>query len=295
MKRQAMVPMEVVEYSGFHYSTLDFVSPSGTCPGVQLDDYVQVAFKTLPPAWELVPYSEDVVEHVVKQYSWGTGVLIFAGGQGCITVAAATEYDREMLGVRAPHWTGTWLRSEGGTKFKPSQGRGRILIRTPAVSAGAVGAGLWERRRHTDFVVSCGGDDVPCHGAVLAEASPVFEGALASEMQEAAHRRLEVQDTSPQAVQWMVAFIYTRQLPEPVPPDGEIASLLRLADRFQVRALIAACARLLLRSLTKENVVDVTRALRGFREEADVAPLWQQLQKAVKADEDLLGAMMDFA
>merc|ERR1712050_189042 len=117
----------------------------------------------------------------------------------------------------------------------------------------------------------CTGQEIPCHRAVLAEASPVFDSALSADMRESSEKRLEIEDAEPVTVQNMITFFYTGKLDNKI---TDRASLLSLADRYGVDELVKACSVVLLENLCSDNVVTVTRALKGLKDESGVRPLW---------------------
>lgn len=130
---------------------------------------------------------------------------------------------------------------------------------------------------------------MPCHRALLAEASPVFESALSANMRESSEKRLEIRDAEPGTVAAMLAFLYTGALDEEV---KDPALLLALADRYGVDGLVQKCSAILLENVSVDNVVCITRALKGLKEKAQIAPLWKRLQETLKNDQKLLDVVM---
>lgn len=233
MKREAPVPLEVVEHSGFFYATIDFVTPSSHTANSH------TTWAPLRPGWELVPYSDDVVRQVVTPYKWGGVAVVFKNGDAYFTAAAQNIF--ETPGAFAGRG---FISQNGGGQYKPKKFPGcgdlRVLVRTAVTGSLSQTepvchncSGLWKRRRFTDYTITCNGETIPCHRAVLAEASSVFDRLLDSETRGAACGCLEVKEAAPHSVRSMLAFMYTGKLEEE--PIERIAVLMTLADRFGVK------------------------------------------------------------
>lgn len=172
----------------------------------------------------------------------------------------------------------------------------RILIRTHVEShptekhSEMIVDRLWKKRRLTDFAVVCAGREIPCHRAVIAEASPVFEAALTGSMREVSEGRFEIQGAEPNVVEGMLFFLYKGELEKNKADATYLVKLLTLADLFGVKALVLACARPLMGSLCPANVVTVTRALRQLK--VNDEPLWAELQTRLQEDKALLDAVL---
>ena len=148
---------------------------------------------------------------------------------------------------------------------------------------------LRKKRRLTDFAVVCAGREIPCHRAVIAEASPVFEAALTGSMREVSEGRFEIQGAEPNVVEGMLFFLYKGELEKNKADATYLVKLLTLADLFGVKALVLACARPLMGSLCPANVVTVTRALRQL---GNGEPLWAELRTRLQEDKALLDAAL---
>mmetsp|Transcript_5698 Transcript_5698/g.17253 ORF Transcript_5698/g.17253 Transcript_5698/m.17253 type:complete len:244 (-) Transcript_5698:82-813(-) len=153
----------------------------------------------------------------------------------------------------------------------------------------AFGAGLWRSRRFTDCVVVCGSHEVPCHREVLAQASPVFERMLASEMRESSEQRIMVGGAEPRVVELMLEFIYCGEAR--VSRDDLIA-VLSLADQYDVEALALACSTRILEGLEASKIVAVVRALKGFSERPRLKLVWHRLCEKLRGDAQLFSAAM---
>lgn len=290
MKRQALVPLEIVEHDGFFYATLDFVAPS------KAHFNSQISYLELRPGWQLVPQHEDTVNQVVKPHKWGSSAVVFENGKAYQT--ANTRQPGEFIG------NDCLMRS--GNQFKPKKmlavGDLRVLVRTAATAKTSDSpfhpesdcsncSGLWKRRRFTDYMVICAGEQIPCHRAVLAEASPVFDRALDSQMREASNGSFEIKEAEPHSVHSMLAFMYTGKVEDE--PIERIAALVALADRYGVETLVMACANQLLENLNPDRAITVTRALKGLKHKPEFEATWKALQNKLKENEELLSAVMD--
>ena len=108
-----------------------------------------------------------------------------------------------------------------------------------------------------DLVMRCGEEAWPCHRAVLAAASPVFERGLAGTTLEAAAGEWRV-EASPAAARALLDFMYHQ---EDAGRQGEVevlaAELLHLADLYHLQELKEACSEALLRQMVPEDAVVV--------------------------------------
>ena len=93
----------------------------------------------------------------------------------------------------------------------------------------------------TDFsIVAQDGDEIRCHRAILAAASPVFRGMMSGEWQETL-QTLERRDIAKENIVTLLEFIYLGRLPA----DVEYTNLMKLAqiaDYYQMPSLVNQCA-----------------------------------------------------
>eukprot|EP00928_Gymnodinium_smaydae_P055309 TRINITY_DN38895_c0_g1_i1.p1 TRINITY_DN38895_c0_g1~~TRINITY_DN38895_c0_g1_i1.p1 ORF type:complete len:387 (+),score=61.35 TRINITY_DN38895_c0_g1_i1:155-1162(+) len=147
---------------------------------------------------------------------------------------------------------------------------------------------MWTDRDFTDAEIACDGKVIPAHRAVLCVASPVFAAAFKGAMSEANSACLRITDASAEAVESMMAHIYTGVL-----RAGTAAEVLPLAHRYQLDDLLADCCSQLVSGLSAENVASVTRALRPLRTEAVVIEAWERVVKRVSSDEALTRGLLE--
>ena len=67
---------------------------------------------------------------------------------------------------------------------------------------------IFQRMQNPDLVISCGGEEIPCHRIFLRAASPVFDRMLETEMKERKEGRIEIQ-CCPSVGKQLVKYIYT--------------------------------------------------------------------------------------
>ena len=73
----------------------------------------------------------------------------------------------------------------------------------------------------TDCMVVCQDQDFPCHRAVLASASPVFERMLNTDMRVGNERRIDVDDVEPCSMKALLKALYIGEGSSNAPaPEG---------------------------------------------------------------------------
>ena len=101
----------------------------------------------------------------------------------------------------------------------------------------------------TDFRLSCGGEDFPCHKAILAARLPDFAQFFEDDP-KADHHKIE--GFLPAKVKQMLEFIYS----ETVNGEADL-ELLQLANRFKIKGLVKLCGRSLAKTVTLANSLDL--------------------------------------
>lgn len=149
---------------------------------------------------------------------------------------------------------------------------------------------LWEDRAFTDCTITCKGQSLQCHRAVLSAASPVFGRMLDSGMREGNARSVDIGDAEPKAVGILLEFLYLGDLS--VASRDDPAALLELAHRFQVGEVVSACSKILVDSIAAANVVSVTRTLRCFKESSEVSSSWVNLREKLRNNPELFDAVL---
>jgi len=116
---------------------------------------------------------------------------------------------------------------------------------------------LWKQRKFTDAEVLCNGTRMPVHRSTLSAASPVFEAAFSSVMQEGKSAVYEITDSAPDIVEAMLNSVYTGDLPlvELLP------GFFDLAIRYELKGLAEAAAAKMAESVSVSNVKEILRVL----------------------------------
>mmetsp|Transcript_126821 Transcript_126821/g.406057 ORF Transcript_126821/g.406057 Transcript_126821/m.406057 type:complete len:235 (-) Transcript_126821:147-851(-) len=171
----------------------------------------------------------------------------------------------------------------------------RILIRiaqripwSASAYCSELSRGLRADKRFCDCEVVCADTVVPCHRAILAQVSPVFDRMLNSGMLEAQRQRIVICEAEPEAVQALLTFVYIGE----VDYGSHAPELMRLADFYQLDALVGLCAEQALEALSRDSVSAVARAFRGLRGRPEVDSMWARLMEKVHQDPELFSAVM---
>lgn len=149
---------------------------------------------------------------------------------------------------------------------------------------------LWESRRFPDAEVHCGGITFDVHRAVLGARSPVLDAMFRQEgLREGSERRVIIEDAPPEVVEALLRYMYVGEVAE----NSEHASLLRLADKYEVEGLTEICVEALLQCISTETVVSSLCALRTHRARGHVAAAYERLLASIQSDRELLRAVAD--
>jgi hypothetical protein len=147
---------------------------------------------------------------------------------------------------------------------------------------------LWQDRLFTDATIVCGARKIPVHRNVLVAASPFFSSAFQGEMKEGLTAEVVIADADPEAVEALLAYLYTGQVGDKV----DAMALLPVAHRFGASALVDHCASQLVEELREENIAKAMAAMRPFLEDPVVRPHWNAMVSRVQANSTLAHAAM---
>ncbi|XP_055350643.1 uncharacterized protein LOC129597201 [Paramacrobiotus metropolitanus] len=111
---------------------------------------------------------------------------------------------------------------------------------------------LLDSRMLTDFKLVCGGKDIAVHRAIVAAQSPVFAAMFQNDMEEKNTGQCEINDISPDVLEAMIQFAYTRS---PLEANDMLTDLWMAAEKYDMVDLRAECETMMAASLTKDNVV----------------------------------------
>jgi len=104
----------------------------------------------------------------------------------------------------------------------------------------------------SDIKVICNGKIFPCHKTILCARSPVLSRYLLGNSKERKEGEIDIQDSSVEAVELMLEYIYKGELISDIPSVLDL-ELLKLADRYELMALMELCGESLFRNLSPEN------------------------------------------
>ena len=120
---------------------------------------------------------------------------------------------------------------------------------------------------HSDVNISCGGQSLPCHKAILAARSTVFEAMLAqgsgtgnndagpaSNFEEGGSGEIAVEDVNPKALEKFLHFLYTGDIDEKELTDYEI---FYAADKYNIKDLLKKCEDAIANGIKVQNAAEV--------------------------------------
>eukprot|EP00747_Dinoflagellata_sp_TGD_P171288 gnl/TRDRNA2_/TRDRNA2_205025_c0_seq1.p1 gnl/TRDRNA2_/TRDRNA2_205025_c0~~gnl/TRDRNA2_/TRDRNA2_205025_c0_seq1.p1 ORF type:complete len:264 (+),score=63.57 gnl/TRDRNA2_/TRDRNA2_205025_c0_seq1:66-857(+) len=145
----------------------------------------------------------------------------------------------------------------------------------------AVQERVWKQRKFTDAEVVSDGVRIPVHRATLAAASPVFEAAFSSAMQEGHLAVYEIKESQPAAVEAMLRHVYTGKLEA---ASEALAPLLDLAVQYELEDLKISVVEEFLNGLTEENVRQRAQALKRHRQNELVDQALMKMLTAIERD-----------
>jgi len=112
---------------------------------------------------------------------------------------------------------------------------------------------LLKSSAHSDVVIKCQGEDIPCHKSILAARSPVFAAMFQHNMAEARNHEVDIQDLSVTTVHLMLEYIYSGQFQH----SSNTEDLLPAADKYELTQLKSACELSLSRTVNMANCLDL--------------------------------------
>lgn len=299
MKRVAEVPLEVLELAGYRYTTLDFCPPGASTFLNKSNNY-----QLLHAGWELAPPSAELRAEVVRHTWGGASWMILSDGSAYSLKDGIADIPKSNHLATVSRGCLDIEKAKSGLYKCRTFGRegfARILVRVRVGEESASNAAsqademmsqIFKKRRFTDFVLSCEGQDFACHRAILAEASPVFDAALSSNMVEAQQHRLEILDAEPAVVEAMLAFIYSSEIKQGGGAGVDLVKLIVLGDRYGLDKMVARCSQPLLEKLDEHRVVPVARALKNGSDKPVLSACFQNLQAKIAESPALLKAVL---
>lgn len=175
---------------------------------------------------------------------------------------------------------------------KPSVVRQKSRSRSPRLrrQQGELCDGLWTSRKFADAKVVCAGTQFRVHRAILCQASPVFDSAFSGSMREAADAQFEVKNSTPEAVEAMLKYMYTGEVP--AGPELMTLPLLELAAQYELTRLLEKLAGDLLADVDAANVYERVQVLKRHVQRPQVAPAWDKMLDVLSHDRMLLACSL---
>eukprot|EP00092_Neocalanus_flemingeri_P017615 GFUD01019058.1.p1 GENE.GFUD01019058.1~~GFUD01019058.1.p1 ORF type:complete len:355 (-),score=89.31 GFUD01019058.1:62-1126(-) len=102
----------------------------------------------------------------------------------------------------------------------------------------------------SDLVIVCHGKVFKCHKTILCARSDVFKKMLSGETLENLNKEVPIEDSSAEAVEEMLKYIYTGEIPDSDKLDVLNIELLHLAEKYHLDPLKFACGGSIVSSLT---------------------------------------------
>jgi len=102
------------------------------------------------------------------------------------------------------------------------------------------GKDLWRDMKFTDMTMRAGdeGEDLPCHRAVLARSSEVFDRMLSSQMKEGSEHRIVIRNAASGTLNKLLEHIYTGEAPESTSVQ-ELGELICLGNQLRKHRVIS--------------------------------------------------------
>ena len=130
-------------------------------------------------------------------------------------------------------------------------------------------ASIRDDQTFSDFVVTVGDREFPCHRAILAAASEYFKAALTTDMREARERRITLHDVSEEMFSTLLDCIYGGKY---VLTEKNLFDVWKAADMLQITVITDQCVDLLKRicstKMSEHNCVDYFCEVRLFNQQA---------------------------
>mmetsp|Transcript_32445 Transcript_32445/g.74142 ORF Transcript_32445/g.74142 Transcript_32445/m.74142 type:complete len:309 (-) Transcript_32445:336-1262(-) len=206
------------------------------------------------------------------------------------------DWQRHSIGMSlcSGRWRLTFLCNHGDKNHLVVQAVRFIVKLLPAAPAHnlihsqRMGQSMWRDQLFTDVEVVCGARRFRAHRAMLAAASPVFAAMLSCDMKESKEQEIMLEDTTPEAVQDTLEYIYTGKV-----GDGATCEVIVLGRKYDIQGLIEYGAPVALGNLTAENVVSEVRTLRAFADDKQLSQVYAALQFEVHENPELFRAVLN--
>lgn len=111
---------------------------------------------------------------------------------------------------------------------------------------------MFKDGKYADVIIEVGGREIKAHKFLLAAHSSVFEAMFDSDMLEKSQNRIVITDLEYEDIEQMLEHIYTWDVPK---LHSMADRLLKVADKYALKALLDLCERWLCNSLAMDNVI----------------------------------------
>ncbi|KAK0076854.1 hypothetical protein PV325_004762 [Microctonus aethiopoides] len=108
----------------------------------------------------------------------------------------------------------------------------------------------------SDTMIIIDEKEIPVHKIILAAYSPVFLAMFKTDMTESADKQIIITDIEVDIMQKVVEFMYTGTI-NPVPNYDILLSILKVADKYEIKDLKVLCEEKLSEKITVENVLEI--------------------------------------
>ncbi|KAK0091598.1 hypothetical protein PV326_002977 [Microctonus aethiopoides] len=108
----------------------------------------------------------------------------------------------------------------------------------------------------SDMTIVIDEREIPVHKIILAAYSPVFLAMFKANMIESVNKQIIVRDIQVSMMKKVIDFMYMGII-HPVPEICDLLSILQVADKYEIMALVTWCERKLVEKMKVENVLEI--------------------------------------
>ena len=112
----------------------------------------------------------------------------------------------------------------------------------------------------------------------------MFERMFQQKMKEAIEGRLVIDDIEPNVLKELICFIYTGKFTEKEIPEGMFTDLFKSADKYGMDGLKVKCLKQIIKTVTKDNALEVYGLGDTYNEPSLMAAALQILKRLGCAD-----------
>ena len=162
---------------------------------------------------------------------------------------------------------------------------------------------VFKAGKYTDVTIVCQGREFPCHKAILAGRSPVFEAMFSNNFKEAEENKVEVVDIDADTFGDMLIFMYSGKV-ENLKTNAE--NLMMAGDKYDLQELKQMAEESLSLNLGVDNVLDVlvtaylldatnlkTLAMKFIGENAKKVSVQKEWREKVSMHPQMMADVMD--